>query len=358
MTTVQKGANEEPWYHQIVKNFAFPKDADLNAQASTDVTTCELTNLGVGPESKKKKRASTATAAPKKFDTLKVDVLKEEKKKGTRLVSEPWCDYVVVSDTLEGLAPVVVRKPKAEPRDTADIPVSNADDPTDLESCPEPLLRTKAVKRKQLEGEAATQPAKKITRKKIGKKGNLDALAAKLSPEACSIHLREPSSIFNDDLPPSPPRASIKEQLEGTKTVEAEVEKAMEVEKPVEVMETEEPVEAETIDGVTKPKPPEVVAHGQEKGKSILEEEVLVITIPSSATTSAPPRDRVEENPVDVDQGFIAHDEEEDSPIRPDETLGDYYYRTYSEKRASEIHAPVWKVKQGDTFSDWQVCRD
>ncbi|KAJ0715831.1 hypothetical protein HanPI659440_Chr13g0505921 [Helianthus annuus] len=39
MKTVQKGANEEPWYHQIVKNFALPKDADLNAQPSTDVGT-------------------------------------------------------------------------------------------------------------------------------------------------------------------------------------------------------------------------------------------------------------------------------------------------------------------------------
>ncbi|MFS7919126.1 hypothetical protein Hanom_Chr03g00209181 [Helianthus anomalus] len=31
MTTVQKGANEQPWYHQIVKNFALPRDADLSA---------------------------------------------------------------------------------------------------------------------------------------------------------------------------------------------------------------------------------------------------------------------------------------------------------------------------------------
>ncbi|KAF5763959.1 hypothetical protein HanRHA438_Chr15g0698631 [Helianthus annuus] len=169
----------------------------------------------------------------------------------------------------------------------------------------------------------------------------------------------ESSSVFNDDLPPSPPRASIREQLEGTKTVEAEVKKVVEVEKPVEVeVEAGKTVEAETTDGVAKPKSPEVVAHGPERGKSIFEEESPVITVPSSAGTSAPPRDDIEENPIHVDQGFIAHDEEEDSPIHPDETPGDYYYRTYSEKRASEIHAYVWKLKQGDTFSDWQVCRD
>ncbi|MFS7977901.1 hypothetical protein Hanom_Chr10g00909421 [Helianthus anomalus] len=140
------GVNEQPWFHQIVKNFALPRDADLSAQPSTNVG--ELTNLGVGLESKKKKRVSATTAAPKKFDTLKADVLKEEKKKGTLLVSDPWYDYIVVSDTLEGLAPVAVRKPKPEPRDTADIPVPNPDDPIDLESSPEPLLRAKAVKSK------------------------------------------------------------------------------------------------------------------------------------------------------------------------------------------------------------------
>ncbi|KAM0027460.1 hypothetical protein Hdeb2414_s0019g00540481 [Helianthus debilis subsp. tardiflorus] len=160
MTIVQKGVNEQPWYHQIVRNFALPRDANLSAQPSTDVS--ELTNLGVGPESKKKKRAPATTTVPKKFDTLTADVLKEEKKKGTRLVSDPWCDYIVVSDTLEGLAPVAVRKPKPEPRDTADIPVPNPDDPINLESSPEPLLRTKAVKRKQPKGGAVVRPLKKI----------------------------------------------------------------------------------------------------------------------------------------------------------------------------------------------------
>ncbi|KAJ0800299.1 hypothetical protein HanPI659440_Chr03g0101391 [Helianthus annuus] len=34
MSTIQKGADEESWYHQIVKNFMLPKDADMNAQPS------------------------------------------------------------------------------------------------------------------------------------------------------------------------------------------------------------------------------------------------------------------------------------------------------------------------------------
>ncbi|KAJ0500705.1 hypothetical protein HanRHA438_Chr11g0491891 [Helianthus annuus] len=224
----------------------------------------------IGPE-KKKRHAPAATAAPKKVDAPKVKVPKEENK--------------------------AISKPKPEPRDTADIPVQNPDDPIDLYSSPEPLLRTKAVKRKQSEGGAMAQPVKKIGRKKIGKKAILMLLF--------------PSSLL-----------------------------------------------AETVDaGAAKPKSTEVVAHGPERGKSIIEEEVPVITVPSSTTTSAPPRDNVEENPIHVDQGFVVYDEE-DSPIRPKETPGDYYYRRYSEKRASEIHAPMWKLKQGDTFLDWQVCRD
>ncbi|KAJ0788418.1 hypothetical protein HanPI659440_Chr05g0191451 [Helianthus annuus] len=311
MTTVQKGVNEEPWYHQIVRNFALPRDGDLSAQPSTNVG--ELTNLGIGPESRKKKCAPAITTAPKKVDATKAKVPKEEKK--------------------------AVRKPKAEPQDTVDLPVPNPDDPIDLDSSPKPLLRAKEVKRKP-ESEAAAQPAKKIIRKRISKKGNLNAFAAKLSPEKPipPVHM-ESSSVFIDDLLPSPPRTSIREQLEGSKAAEAERR-----------------LWKRTADvGATKPKSPEVMAHGPERGKSVLEQEDPVISIPSSATTSAPPRDDAEENPAGVYQGFIAHDEE-DSPIRPEETLGDYYYRSYSEKRASEIHAPLWKLKQGDTFSDWQIC--
>ncbi|KAJ0948367.1 hypothetical protein HanRHA438_Chr01g0026411 [Helianthus annuus] len=178
----------------------------------------------------------------------------------------------------------------------------------------------------------------------------------------------ESSSVFNDDLPPSSPRASIREQLEGTMTVETEIEKIVEVKKPdgeaekpeVELektaveLEAEKVMDAEAVDvGVTKPKSPVVEVCEPETGTSI-EDPLITISIPT--TTSAPPQSDAEKSPVG-DQGFIYH-EKEDSPIRPEETPGDYYYRSYFDRRASEIHAPVWKLKQGDTFSDWQVCRD
>ncbi|MFS8019412.1 hypothetical protein Hanom_Chr15g01403481 [Helianthus anomalus] len=250
MTTIPKRADEELWYLRIVKNFALPWDEDLAAQPPTGAGT------------------------PRLFDS--------------------WCDYIVVSDTLEGLAPVALRKPMAEPRDPADIPASNPDDPIDLESSPEPLLRTKTTKRKQIEVEAAGQPVKKVSRTKIGKRGNVDAFITKPPP------------------------------LEGTKAAETEVEKVEnpDVEKPIEVeLQTEKVVESKDEDvNVTQPKSPEVAVHEPEIGKSVHEDPV--ITIPTSATTFAPVN--VVRSPSG-DQGFFVH-EEEDSHIRPKETPGDYYY--------------------------------
>ncbi|MFS8015157.1 hypothetical protein Hanom_Chr15g01353061 [Helianthus anomalus] len=75
MATVPKRVDEELWYLRIVKNFVLPRDEGLTTQPPT----------GTGG------------------------------KKATRHSSDSWCDYVVVSDSLEGLAPVVMKKPKAEP---------------------------------------------------------------------------------------------------------------------------------------------------------------------------------------------------------------------------------------------------
>ncbi|KAF5781895.1 hypothetical protein HanXRQr2_Chr11g0489201 [Helianthus annuus] len=174
MATIAKKPEEELWYHRIVKNFVLPRDADLSAQPAA----------GAGPE--KRKRAPPASAVPKKNETVKVQTSKEKnagvEKKGMRHSSDSWCDYVVVSDSLEGLAPAVIRRPKPEPKDTADIPPSNPHDPIDLESSPERLVRKKAGKRKQTDAEAEGQPAKKVRRKKITRRGNLDAFISEPVP--------------------------------------------------------------------------------------------------------------------------------------------------------------------------------
>ncbi|KAJ0827036.1 hypothetical protein HanRHA438_Chr17g0821101 [Helianthus annuus] len=141
MGTIQKKPDEELWYHRIVRNFVLPQEVDLSAQPAACVG--ELSNLGIGPE--KKKRATTDNVAPKKSDAENTHSSKVKnvggEKKGMRRSTDSWCDYVVVSDSLEGLAPAVtVRRPKPELRDTADIPPSNPYDPIDLESSPEHLV--------------------------------------------------------------------------------------------------------------------------------------------------------------------------------------------------------------------------
>ncbi|MFS7902028.1 hypothetical protein Hanom_Chr01g00006481 [Helianthus anomalus] len=112
---------------------------------------------------------------------------------------------------------------KPEPRDTVDIPPSNPDDPIDLESSHEHLLRKKVGKRKQVDAKAEGQPEKKVRRKKITRRGNLDAFVSEPVYEIPSSPVpTEPSSVVNEELPPSPPRASIADQLKNAETPENE----------------------------------------------------------------------------------------------------------------------------------------
>ncbi|MFS7912661.1 hypothetical protein Hanom_Chr02g00132541 [Helianthus anomalus] len=68
------------------------------------------------------------------------------------------------------------------------------------------------------------------------------------------------------------------------------------------------------------------MARNPEKGKSAQED--LVATFPTAGFASTPVN--VEKNPFEDESCFAYANE--NSPICPDETLGDYYYRTYIEK--------------------------
>ncbi|KAM0043957.1 hypothetical protein Hdeb2414_s0010g00347511 [Helianthus debilis subsp. tardiflorus] len=47
------------------------------------------------------------------------------------------------------------------------------------------------------------------------------------------------------------------------------------------------------------------------------------------------------------------------APIGPKDTLGDIYYKTYTEEaRGDAPHQPVWGLKQKDTFMEFAACRD
>ncbi|KAJ0452919.1 hypothetical protein HanHA300_Chr15g0584461 [Helianthus annuus] len=169
----------------------------------------------------------------------------------------------------------------------------------------------------------------------------------------------EPSYVVNEELPPSPPRASVTEQLENVETPENEAEKTAgaedsEVKKPADsAVDVEKVTSPEVVDaGAGNPQTLEFVAQDSGKGKTA--QEIPVPMSPYAASSFVP--ENVEKNPGGNQGSFIRSNE--NSPICPDETPGDYYYRCYSEKQADEVHMPVWKLKKGDTFSDWHVCRE
>ena len=144
-------------------------------------------NLGVGPESKKKKKPAAGDVEPpkaKKPPTAATKPATGEAKKGKPLCSNLWNDYVLVSDSLEGLAPIGLRKPKKEPVDSSSIPASNPEEPLEIPSDPEVELVHRVTKRKHTE-DAPPPPPKMLAR--IEKKSNLDAPATKISPGKKSL---------------------------------------------------------------------------------------------------------------------------------------------------------------------------
>ncbi|KAF5823372.1 hypothetical protein HanRHA438_Chr01g0038591 [Helianthus annuus] len=100
-----------------------------------------------------------------------------------------------------------------------------------------------------------------------------------------------------------------------------------------------------------------MVTPGPEKGKTVADEPSIVIAPPASVHTSELPEGNVQRDEEKIEhQESEIRDVEEETPIRLDETLDDYYYRSYTEKKAANLDTPVWKLKQCDTFVDWQVC--
>ncbi|KAM0019863.1 hypothetical protein Hdeb2414_s0025g00660721 [Helianthus debilis subsp. tardiflorus] len=264
MGTIQKKPDEELWFHRIVKNFVLPRDADLSVQPAAGAG--DLSNLGIGLE--KKRREVTSTSAPKKNEAEKA-----QSSKANNVGEE------------------------------------------------------KKVKRKQTGSEAEGQPAKKIQRKKITRKGNLDAFISESAPTIPTSIPTESLPVVNEKLPPSPLPATIV-------VVQSRAMRFLKV----------------VADDVDNPQVPEPATHKKEKTA----EEIYAAASPSKASGSMP--ENMEK--VSTEERGSFSDVEKNSPIRPDETLGGYYYRTYSKKDASDIHAPAWNLKKGDTFSDWHVCRD
>ncbi|MFS7904978.1 hypothetical protein Hanom_Chr01g00042371 [Helianthus anomalus] len=168
----------------------------------------------------KKKRATIATAAPKKSDVEKAQSSKAKnvggEKKGMHNSSDSWCDYVVVSDSLVGLAPaVIVRRPKPEPKDTAAIPLSNQMIPLIWN----PALSTWCERKQGKQNRLVLRLKVSLQRRSRGRKLPRKAIWMPL--------FQKPLPVVNEELPPSPPRASIADLLQSTEVLEGGAEKVV-----------------------------------------------------------------------------------------------------------------------------------
>ncbi|KAJ0845156.1 hypothetical protein HanRHA438_Chr15g0710451 [Helianthus annuus] len=230
MGTIKKNPDEEFWYDRIAKNFSFPRDADLSDPPAAGAG--ELSNLGVGPE--RKRRATASNVAPKKGDAGKTQSFK-------------------VRNVEKKAAPVVPTPTNVQP-------------------------------------------------------------------------------VVNEELPPTPQHAPA-----------AATEGVDDAEKSVE---TERSADA-GLDNTDNPSTPEVVTQDQREGAT----EKVPTPSPSDTMPEHVERMTVEEQDSSANVS-------KQSPIRPEETLGDYYYRSYSEKDAADLHAPVWNLKKGDNFVVWHACQD
>ncbi|MFS7912523.1 hypothetical protein Hanom_Chr02g00130911 [Helianthus anomalus] len=120
--------------------------------------------------------------------------------------------------------------------------------------------------------------------------------------------------------PPSPPPAGATKRVKVTS--EETREKKVEVEVP-------------NIEGVTRSGEPEKVFGEANLVESTVASSTDVGKVGSSSAACKEP-----------------------SLIWPDDTPDDYYYRSYGDCRAGEARAPIWKLKQGDTFVDFSMCRE
>ena len=118
--------------------------------------------------------------------------------------------------------------------------------------------------------------------------------------------------------------------------------------------------EFEVVNKPTNEKTTETAAGEQDKDTAqVVEtaagEQGKHTTMGAGGSTSAHPKDVAGASGTEKEHIFYQHqdiNEEDEDPIRPGETAGDYYYRSYKINRAGLPHEPIWKLKQGDAFID------
>ncbi|MFS7936735.1 hypothetical protein Hanom_Chr05g00419271 [Helianthus anomalus] len=197
-------------------------------------------------------------------------------------------------------------------------------------------------KRSRVETTATTPPTKKVvTSKPIGKKGSFRSLYSKVSPEAVAkkpeVEVKKMPSHQKFNIIP-PELLLLRGKLEGLDPpVIQRKEPEVQAENPT--AQHTIPIQTETVQTTAGGSAGGAQAEGVLRDATAAGGDV-------GGSDAAARKDASGKKP------------RQPSPICVEDTLGDIYYKTYDETRATETHAPVWNLKQNDTFADFGACRE
>ncbi|KAJ0547567.1 hypothetical protein HanIR_Chr08g0373621 [Helianthus annuus] len=407
--------DEETWYEQIRGNFMYPV-ADAFA-APPIATEGVLRDLGIDPEEKKKKPL-------KKKKTVKADLEVTSKGAGSRataaavkgtlrLRQSDLDDYVIISDSLEGLSRTTDIKTRAggskssgsagsrNPDAGATPSVHEEEETEEEEDVAARLVSRKRVRSETTAGVGSAPIVDVLPL--VGKTSKLRSLY-KFSPE---IKKKTPEKGVKFTEPESKrPKITIKSsQTAGDASAkekhiaEQDVAKAVDAQRKAEERREEEEKKKKAEEDKKKMAEEERRKKAEEERRKKAEEERAEEAKKKRALEKEQEQKQAMEQPVNV-QGLErrqgsevvkpthpAHAETHDrskihtskgssrytssgassggaggynpNVIGAKDTVGDIYYKTYTEEeRGDAPHQAPWSLKQKDTFQEFGPCRD
>ncbi|KAF5796606.1 hypothetical protein HanXRQr2_Chr08g0353591 [Helianthus annuus] len=325
---------------------------------------CVLCNLGIDPDEKKKE----ASGKKKTKKVITLDTGATSKKggssratattsdKGTiRFRQSNLEDYVVASDSLEGLSHIGEKKKSSAGGSKSSrsagsripeagaTPYSIALDEEEEEEHEEAVAKLVSRKRSREETAVGVGLAQKAReRPLIGKQSRLRTVYKFPQKDTETVFATEHDTAQGPEVM----RITGLNKPLKEKEKEAAQPKGPEVVKPTETAQHDAPVQTvqvTSIVGGSTATVPEQVAHKD-----------------ASATTGgAGVGGSGGGGGAGTAAGAGGQWSMPQAPIGPKDTLGDIFYKTYTEAaRGDTPHQPVWGLKQKDTFVEFAACRD
>ncbi|KAJ0448498.1 hypothetical protein HanRHA438_Chr17g0826551 [Helianthus annuus] len=350
-----------------------------------------LRDLGIDPEDKPKK------AAKKKVKKVTMDTCANSKRGGSSRVATTLQDkgtlrfrqskledYVVASDSLEGLSSIGEKKTS-----TAGSKSSGSTGSRIPEAGTTPSSIALDKEEEEEEEEEAT--AKLVSRKRSREEvvaGPAQKAGGKTPEKVKGVELKDPKE-------PVPKKTKF--IIKPSRTIEKEVEKEKEREKEKEEGKEKENTEAAIatehdtaqgpevmrITGLDQPFKEKEKETAQPKGYEVVKPtetaqpeaatQTMQVTSAAGGSVANVPEQAAHKDTTTAagtggsggdgsagaaggagGQGSIPQ-----APIGPKDTLGDIYYKTYIEEaRGDTPYQPIWGLKQKDTFVEFGACRD